>query len=166
MTTPVHTTDTSTTEAIAKNLAETCRPTVSYVTIQESWQRDYDARLERACTQLPDDVRESVRTILIDSGTMTDPKTSAIELIVKNLKETCLPTGSYGLVYEPWQRDYDANLQRACDALPDDIRFTVMAALIANGTMSDPDASDDLHIPGTCSHGLDADTCPCGCFEG
>lgn len=76
-------------------------------------------------------------------------------------------TGSHGLVYELWRRDYERQLEQQVPVLvPPAHHAAVFDALRASGDLTDEDApTDDAWTSGLCRHFLDADTCPCGCFE-
>ncbi len=73
-----------------------------------------------------------------------------------------MPTRSHGLVYETWQQDRTDRARGLIARLvPADQQEAAETALRAKGII------EDDWMPGEdqCIHGLDALTCPCGCFE-
>ena len=73
-----------------------------------------------------------------------------------------MPTHSHGLVYETWQQDRtDRAKELIARLVPEDQHAAAETALRAKGIIED----DWVRGEGECIHGLDANTCPCGCLE-
>ncbi len=70
--------------------------------------------------------------------------------------------GNYGCVYELWQQARNAEAYDLLGHVPAEHFDATVEALKAKGVIVEIEERPD----GLCQHWLDADTCPCGCFEG
>ncbi|MDO5758177.1 MAG: hypothetical protein Q4P24_11820 [Rhodobacterales bacterium] len=85
-----------------------------------------------------------------------------LNAFVAHADTASMPTHSHGLVYEPWQQERTDKARDLIAALvPADQQDAAEAALRAKCIIED----DWMPGEGECMHGLDASTCPCGCFE-
>ena len=70
--------------------------------------------------------------------------------------------GNYGCVYELWQQARNAEAYALLGHVPDEHFDATVEALKDKGVIVEIETPED----GLCKHWLDANTCPCGCFEG
>ncbi len=72
------------------------------------------------------------------------------------------PKGRYGSVYELWQQARNREAYALLGHVPDEHFDATVKALKDKGVIIESERPPE----GLCQHWLDADTCPCGCFEG
>ncbi|AEA65739.1 hypothetical protein KDW40_25385 [Burkholderia cenocepacia] len=74
-----------------------------------------------------------------------------------------------GLVYEVFSRNFSCAVDNGLGDIPSELHaFTLeRAKYFGYETAEEREATwAEMEADGLCSHGLDAMTCPCGCFEG
>lgn len=87
-----------------------------------------------------------------------------LDAVVAYADEASSPTGHFGCVHELWQQERNRLAHNLIAAqVPAHLLDAAEQALRVKGIIEDAQIEvDDT----TCCHGLDPDTCPCGCFEG
>lgn len=88
-----------------------------------------------------------------------------VEQVAQDIVQRCMPTSNYGLVYELWMNAFDDNSRQALADVPEEHKDAVKERLIELGALHPEDIEDTRVEDGLCIHYLDAQTCPCGCFE-
>ena len=82
--------------------------------------------------------------------------------IVAYVDANSMPEGSFGCVYELWQQARNDKAYSLLGHVPDEHFDATVEALKEKGVIVEIEARPE----GLCKHWLDANTCPCGCFEG
>ncbi|ACD21607.1 hypothetical protein [Paraburkholderia phytofirmans] len=113
--------------------------------LAEVWQHAYAEKMEQICRlRTPDGIRQWIAEIADAAN------------------KGC------GLVYELFASNFSAAVDRNIGTIEPEYREQAMQIAREHGYMT-PEESDamwaEMRSDGYCSHGLDAQTCPCGCFE-
>ena len=84
-----------------------------------------------------------------------------LDAFVAHAETAAEPKGNFGAVFELYQEQKNQNALGLLAGVPDEHYDAAEAALKARGITQEIGEPEE----GLCKHWLDANTCPCGCFE-